>query len=254
MEEAIRNLAAGLDLLKGESTNLGLSAEAVVPGEGPLPPQQSDTNPTVQKASGDPSAFAFGVTGSSVGCLSVQANSSGQHPFPFSAAQGFHPAPGASQSDQPDAPKPPSLDFSSNSTASAFHHLGRPSPTTGPNAADFQGRPILNLALFVFGDPHQTIQVRDCETYIFINTPGYCGFQEQSFEEARLRRYELYNFKPLPSQVSAKTPFIGALLSGGFFQRRKIGKTGNEVVCQEEQTLSSMVTAGASDGALAESA
>ena len=54
----------------------------------------------------------------------------------------------------------------------------------------------------VTGDPVRMIQPLDSETLVILSTPGYHNDKEQSFEEARLRRYELSKIKP----VAAQTP------------------------------------------------
>lgn len=45
----------------------------------------------------------------------------------------------------------------------------------------------------MFGDPEPTIQPEGQDTVLLVSTPGSCNNQEQSFEEARVRHYELYN-------------------------------------------------------------
>ena len=107
----------------------------------------------------------------------------------------------------------------------------------------------------LFGDPKEMIQPLGEDTVVLVNMPGFCHGQEQSFEEARLRRYELYNDKTVLSGTlkwletfgsskafAPKILFCDALSSGGFFQTRKEGGR------REGQPPGSIDNAGANSG------
>ena len=125
-----------------------------------------------------------------------------------------------------------------------------PAPGTYAGFTDFLN--ITEPFPSLFGDPKEMIQPLGDDMVVLISTPGSCHGQEQSFEEARLRRYELYNDKTAPSWTprwletfggsEAPAPqisFCDALSSGGFFQKRKEGGR------REGQTPDSIDTAGA---------
>lgn len=93
--------------------------------------------------------------------------------------------------------------------------------------------------LCMFGDPAPMIQHEGQDAVLLVSTPGSCNNQEQSFEEARLRRYELYNDKsPKSLDIfgNSKAPaphksFDGASFSESPFQqdkKRKIGEKGGD--------------------------
>lgn len=130
---------------------------------------------------------------------------------------------------------------------STFGQLAAPGTSAGFPDSMKINKPFPSL----FGDPKEMIQPLG---EVLISTPGFCHGQEQSFEEARLRRYELYNDKPVRSGTpkwlekfgnskapAPKTSFCDTLSSGGFFQARKEGGR------REHQTPGSVDTTGAID-------
>ncbi len=213
MQKAIENLSLGLGLSNGESANLGLSA-GVTAGAS-LPQRQSVSRLALEKAYGTPSALQIGnethpsgfLSGSSGGSP-VQANIFGQPPIRSSTAQHLFVPPGASQTSQPYSPMPPFL----GSTPSAL------------------------LPQLMFGDPepNKKIQIKCDEGMVLLSTPGFCNGEEQSFEEARLRRYEFYKLPKLSEPFGTSKAFTPCTLFNGsplppgqsFFQqsnKRKIG-------------------------------
>lgn len=94
---------------------------------------------------------------------------------------------------------------------------------------------------------------------VLASKPGFCNNQEQSFEETRRRRYELYNARsPETTGVFRdSTPqelFHSASSSEGLFQHSKKGmadEVGGNCV---RQTLGSTVTADANIGEIPDSA
>lgn len=133
---------------------------------------------------------------------------------------------------------------------STFGQLAAPGTSAGFPDSMKINKPFPSL----FGDPEEMIQLLGKDTFVLISTPGFCHGQEQSFEEARLRRYEVYNDKTVRSGTpqwlekfgNSKAPapkisFSDALSSGAFFQPRKEGGP------RERQTPSSVDTTGAID-------
>ena len=129
-------------------------------------------------------------------------------------------------------------------------------------SACFVGPLIVNKPIpCYFGDPEPTIQPEGQKHFFLVSTPGSCNDQEQSFEEARLRHYELCNGKIVPSRTpkwldlsgKSKPPtphesFDGASLSEGPFQQSKKGEIGEEGGDRKGQSLGNMDTAGANSG------
>ena len=103
--------------------------------------------------------------------------------------------PGASQKGQPHAPTSP------------FHG-------STPSSSRPEVKPLFIVttlkvnkpASSMFGDPEQTVQSESSvEKFTFFNTPGSYNNQEQSFEEARLRRYELTHYLTALRCLQART-------------------------------------------------
>ena len=69
-------------------------------------------------------------------------------------------------------------------------------------SSGFFGSPGVNRPLpSITGDPVRMIQSLGGNAFGIMSTPGSYNDQEQSFEEARLRRYEMSNIKAVPSQT-----------------------------------------------------
>ena len=109
----------------------------------------------------------------------------------------------------------------------------------------------------VTGDPVRMIQTEE-NISVILSTPGSYNGQEQSFEEARLRRYEMSNIKALASQTpkglelfgNFKIPaphnsFKGPSLSESVGQQSKKRKIGNDAEDREGQTPGSKDVASA---------
>lgn len=164
------------------------------------PRQQSVGSLPVDKASGTIGAFQFGdeihpsgfLKGTTSGGSSAQANV-------FRQSLLFPPR--AFPTSKPHAPKPLFPGSSSGSTPSLFCPLITALSPTVDTAAGSSGPQLVNFdqpASSMFGDPEQSLESEADGRINFVNTPGYYGFQEQSFEEARLRRYELRNVETEP--------------------------------------------------------
>ena len=122
----------------------------------------------------------------------------------------------------------------------------------------FLGSPGVNRPLpSVTGDPVRMIQPLDNNSLIILSTPGFYNGQEQSFEEARLRRYEMSKMKAVASQIpkglelfgSFKIPaphnsFNSLSSSTSIDQQSKKRKIGNDAEDREGQILGSMDVAG----------
>ena len=135
--------------------------------------------------------------------------------------------------------------------------FGQP-PATGASPSFLGPLGSNNPFPSMFGDPKETIQQEAHTKFLLISTPGFCNNQEQSFEEARLRRYVLHNDRNVPSWTpnwpdicrSLKAPAPhgpvgGASSSKGFFQKGKKGKNRTEGGRRERQTPGSIDTADA---------
>ena len=107
------------------------------------------------------------------------------------------------------------------------------------------------------GDPVRMIQALDENTLVILSTPGSYNDQEQSFEEARLRRYEMSNIKAVPSQTPKGLELFGHFkvpaphksfsrpsLLDFVAQQSKKRKIGNDAEDREGQTPGSMDAAG----------
>lgn len=222
MKEAIESLFIGLHLSRGGSTNLGLAAEGAMPGAS-LPQQQPVSSPTSEKAGSTPSATQNCVT------------------------------------DSTGLPPGLSLDIGFGSTPSLFSPLATPPSPRSGTAAGFQGAlgatfPSSSMS----GDPEQTVQHESGKSEKLISTPGFCDNQEESFEEARPRRYEVSKSEPLPqltpnwpgtsnnfSDAAPQTSAYGALLCQDFPKQGNKGEIGEERGDRERQTLGSTDTTGA---------
>ena len=123
------------------------------------------------------------------------------HP-PSRASQVLSPAPSASKTGQPPT-VPPFLGTSSASSISAFHPLAtKVSSAVASTAAGFPDSPqVYNR----YGDTGKPVQQE--------NDGGPPHWQNQSFEEARLRHYEHYHGKP-ETELEATPKFQGT--SGKF--------------------------------------
>ncbi|KAL9133745.1 MAG: hypothetical protein Q9175_005074 [Cornicularia normoerica] len=148
MQQAIENLSTGLDLPNGESVNLGLNIEAVVPGGSLLPPQ-TGSSPPVDEPVLPP------VLSRLVRTLTL--------PVSLLAAQ-------------VEAQLPTMPIFSASLRLS---QVNEPAPR--------------------FGDPEQSIQLDYGGYIVLFSTPGFYNSEQQSFEEAKLRRYEHYDGKLEPT-------------------------------------------------------
>ena len=123
----------------------------------------------------------------------------------------------------------------------------------------FFGSPGVNRPLpSMTGDPVRMIQALGGNAFGILSTPGSYNDQEQSFEEARLRRYEMSNIKAVPSQTPnglepfgnfiVPTPhksFNRPSLLDFVVQQSKKRKIGNDAEDREGQTPGSMDVAGA---------
>ncbi|KAF6239059.1 hypothetical protein HO173_002931 [Letharia columbiana] len=147
------------------------------------------------------------LTGSTSRASTVQANVLDEPPVQFYAAQPLFFWPRAFQTERLDAPKPPFPGSASGSIPCTSRPLATtPSPAVG-TAAGLRNPPqVGELALSTFGGPEQTIVpgVPDT-TCVLVSIPGFCNRAEQSFEEARLRRYEFYHGESEPL-VTPKWP------------------------------------------------
>ena len=134
-------------------------------------------------------------------------------------------------------------------------------PATSTSAGFFHSPSVNTPVASKFGDPQKMVQHEPLGPVVLISTPGFCNNQEQSFEEARLRRYDFDHRKivaPLTRQWletsgSSKTlashkSFDGVVFSGGFFQQSEKGNIGKEGGGWQGQTPSSVDTAGANGG------
>lgn len=275
MQKAIENLSCGLEISNRGSANLGPTTEGVTPGAS-LSSRESVSSTPAEKASGTPSAFQIGRESRPSGFLanSTSANIFGQPPIGSSAAEPLIFPPNPFQTNQSHASKSPFADLVSGSAPSLFHPLATtPSPAIRTDVGIF-GRPQVNeRAPSIFGDPRQTTQSEYQYEYgrsghiVFVNTPGFYNKEEQSFEEARLRRYGFCNGKKVPSLTSswpktvgkskASAPrlfYDGASNSGGFFQwskKENIGEEGGGWVGQTSDTIN---TVGANSGGFCKSA
>lgn len=233
IQKAIENLSLGLGLSNGESANLRLSAG--VTADASLPQRQSVSRLALEKACGTPSALQIGNETHPSGFLSgnsggspVQANIFGQSPIRPSTAQYLFVPPGASQTSQPHSPMPPFL----VSTPSAF------------------------LPQLTFGDPEprKRFRISYNKGTVSFSFPGFYNGEEQSFEEARLRRYEFYKHPELSELFGTSKAFTPRTLFNGsplplgqsFFQQSNKRKIGNEMGGWEGQPPRSVDTAGAS--------
>ena len=160
MKKAIRNLSTGLNLPEGGSTDPELTTGGVVAGVS-LPPQRPADDPTVEKSSSTLSAFQAGLTGSTAGGTTVQAQFFGQS-LMTNTSPGF--------------------------VGSRGFNRSLPSMT---------------------GDPVRMIQALDENSLVILSTPGFYNDQEQSFEEARLRRYEMSKMKAVASQAPKGLELFG---------------------------------------------
>ena len=101
----------------------------------------------------------------------------------------------------------------SNGSLSAFQ---------APVQASFFGQSLSNISPGLFGsrgvnrplpsmtgDPVRMIQPLEENAFGIMSTPGSYNDQEQSFEEARLRRYEMSNVKAVPSQTPKGLELFG---------------------------------------------
>ena len=233
MQKAIENLSLGLGLLNGESANLGPST-GVTAGES-LPQRQSVNGLALEKACSTPSALQISNETHPSGFLSgnsegspAQAKIFGQPPIRSSSAQHLLVPPGASQTSQPHSPMPPFL----SSTPSAF------------------------LPQLMFGDPEPKKRMRMIgeETVQLFSTPGFCHGEEQSFEEARLRRYEFYKHPKLLGPFGTSKAFTPCTLFNGcplppgqnFSQQSNKRKIGNGIGDWDEKAPRSVDTVAAS--------
>ena len=182
MQKAIDSLSTGLELSNKKLPNLRLATEAV-PSGASLLPQQSVSSTPVETASRVSNPFVSNrdtasstfPTGSSTDTnTSITFGTFGQPPSRPSQVLTFPPR--TSQTNQ----LPTSTPFpgtASASTFSAFHPLAS-------NASSA----VTSTAAGFHGDTGKSVQQEDGN-----NAPHW---QNQSFEEAKLRHYEHYNGKP----------------------------------------------------------
>ena len=115
------------------------------------------------------------------------------------------------------------------------------SPATSTSTGFLRSPSVNKPVASKFGDPKEMVQPEALGTMVLISTPGFCNNQEQSFEEARLRRYEFDNPKIvapwtrqwLETSGNNKTlaplkSFDRVVFSGGFSQQSKKGNVGKE--------------------------
>lgn len=108
------------------------------------------------------------------------------------------------------------------------------------------------------GDPARLIQAESKSSWVIMSTPGSYNGQEQSFEEARLRRYAMSNIKAVQSQIPKGLESFGSFnvparlnsLNGRSSSKRVDQqsikrKIGNDAEDREEQTPGSTDVAGA---------
>ena len=107
-------------------------------------------------------------------------------------------------------PQPPADNPTVSSTPTAFQTGSTPvrakffgqSLMTHASPGVF-GSPGVNRPLpSMTGDPVSLIQSLGGNAFGIMSTPGFYNYQEQSFEEARLRRYEMSKMKAVASQAS----------------------------------------------------
>ena len=129
---------------------------------------------------------------------------------------------------------------------------------TSPGFFGLRGvnRPLPSMT----GDPVRMIQALDKDTLVILSTPGSYNDQEQSFEEARLRRYEMSNIKAVPPQKpkglelfgnfkvpAPQTSFNDPSSSESVDQQSKKRKIGKDAEGREGQTQGRMDVAGANE-------
>lgn len=198
MQKAVENLSTGLDPSNGDSANLGLTIE----GAAPRPPAEKDSGSPNAVQIGEetrPSGFPLDST---IGGSPVQANLFGQ-PSVRSPAQPLHSMSGAFQNNQPHTPKSPFP--SSASGPRPFNFLTTPSLAFGAAAGSLGPLQVKKPILPMFGDPEEGIQYKaNCEKNSNA-APGYWTVQQQNFEAASRRGYDLYNGEIKPRATPKST-------------------------------------------------
>ena len=261
MQKAIDGLSTGFKLSNTKSPNLGLATEAVQSGASLLPQQPVSSGP-VETATLVSHAFESNsdTSSSTFPTSSTDTNTFiGFGPFgppPSHPSQVLFFPPSASQTDQPPT-VPPFSGTASASTFSAFHPLAtKASSAVTSTAAGFPDSPQGHRPAPRYGDTGKSVQQE--------HDGSIPHWQNESFEEARLRHYEHSNGRPetelaatpklqgtlgkstLGSKRASDFPtlFGGSSTSPGHTTRRvkkesKNGKHSGGRDGQEEQTLGS---------------
>ena len=207
MQKAIDGLSTGFKISNTKSPNLGLATEAVQSGASLLPQQPVISGP-VETATFVSHAFESNRDTSSTTFPTSSTDSNTLIKFSTFGLPPSHPSqvlfspPSASQTDQPPT-VPPFPGTASASTFSAFHPLAtKASSAVTSTATGFPDSPQVHIPAPRYGDTGNSVQQE--------HDGSMPHWQNESFEEARLRHYEHSNGRP-ETELAATPKLQGTL-------------------------------------------